>query len=107
MSLQDLSEKLEQYVVEIINGQRRDGFAAYLRVVLFGLSRLYHSAVQLRLALYNAGILRQHVIGCFVVSVGNLTTGGTGKTPVVELLAKTLADRGKRVCWRNLNQFFS
>lgn len=97
MSLQDLSEKLEQYVVEIINGQRRDGFAAYLRVVLFGLSCLYHSAVQLRLALYNAGILRQHVIGCFVVSVGNLTTGGTGKTPVVELLAKTLADRGKRV----------
>ncbi len=97
MSLQDLAEKAEQYVVEIINGQRRTGMARYLRYGLFGLSRLYHSAVQLRLALYNAGILRQHVIGCFVVSVGNLTTGGTGKTPVVELLARTLTARGKRV----------
>lgn len=97
MPLQDLSEKFEQYVVEIINGQRRTGFAKYFRCLLFGFSRLYHAAVQLRLALYNAGIMRQHVIGCFVVSVGNLTTGGTGKTPVVELLAKTLTSRGKRV----------
>ncbi len=97
MSLQDLSERFEQYVVEIINGQRRTGFARYFRYFLFLLSRLYHSVVQLRLALYNAGVLRQHVLGCFVVSVGNLTTGGTGKTPVVELLARTLTERGKRV----------
>ncbi len=92
-----ISEKIEQYVVEIINGKRRDGVAAYVRTGLFGLSRLYHAVVQLRLWLYNTGILRQHVIGCFVVSVGNLTTGGTGKTPVVELLARTLSDRGKHV----------
>lgn len=97
MSLRDLSEKIEQYVVEIINGQRRHGFARVIRVLLFGLSRLYRNAVQLRLALYNGGILRQHAFGCFVVSVGNLTTGGTGKTPVVELLARTLIQRGKRV----------
>ncbi|NIP93458.1 MAG: tetraacyldisaccharide 4'-kinase, partial [Akkermansiaceae bacterium] len=31
------------------------------------------------------------------ISVGNLTVGGTGKTPVVELLARTLRDRGRRV----------
>ncbi|MCQ2397389.1 MAG: tetraacyldisaccharide 4'-kinase [Lentisphaeria bacterium] len=97
MALRDLSEKIEQYVVEIINGHRRTGCAKYIRHALFILSRLYHSAVQLRLALYNEGILRQHVLGCFVISVGNLTTGGTGKTPVVELLAKTLMERGKRV----------
>ena len=98
MPLQDLSEKFEQYVVEIINGQRRTGFAKYFRYLLFGFSRLYHAAVQLRLALYNAGIMRQHVIGCFVVSVGNLTTGGTGKTPVVELLAKTLPRKFRLSC---------
>lgn len=97
MSLQDLTEKLEQYVVEIINGQRRTGFARYFRCFLFGLSRLYRNAVQFRLSLYNSGLMRQHVFGCFVVSVGNLTTGGTGKTPVVELLARTLLARGKHV----------
>lgn len=97
MSLQDLSERIEHYVVEIINGKRRTGFARVIRWLLFGLSRLYRNAVQLRLSLYNAGLLRQRVFGCFVVSVGNLTTGGTGKTPVVELLAKTLLQRGKRV----------
>ncbi len=97
MSLQDLSERIEQYVVGIINGQRRTGLARVIRVLLFGLSRLYRNAVQFRLTLYNAGILRQHVFGCFAVSVGNLTTGGTGKTPVVELLARTLLARGKHV----------
>ena len=97
MSLQDISEKIEQYVVEIINGKRRTGFARVIRWLLFGFSRLYRNAVQFRLSLYNAGLLRQRVFGCFVVSVGNLTTGGTGKTPVVELMAKTLMQRGKRV----------
>ena len=95
--IQDLTERLEQYVVEIINGQRRTGFARYFQGFLFGLSRLYRNAVQFRLSLYNSGLLRQHVFGCFVVSVGNLTTGGTGKTPVVELLARTLLARGKHV----------
>ena len=95
--MQNVTEKIEQYVVEIINGQRRTGFARYFRYFLFGLSRLYRNAVQFRLSLYNSGLLRQHVFGCFVVSVGNLTTGGTGKTPVVELLARTLLSRGKHV----------
>jgi len=95
--LRDNLEKLEQYVVEIINGKKRDGFARIFRYFLFFLSRIYRNAVQFRLSLYNASILRQRVLGCFVVSVGNLTTGGTGKTPLVEMLARTLAERGKRV----------
>ena len=97
MNFQDLAEKFEQYVVDIINGKRRTGFARYFRYFLFGVSRLYANVVQLRYNLYSWGIFRQHVMGCFVVSVGNLTTGGTGKTPVVELLARTLTARGKRV----------
>jgi len=97
MSLHDKLEQFEQYVVEIINGKRRDGFARYFRMFLFLLSRLYRNAVQFRLSLYNSQILRQRVFGCFVISVGNLTTGGTGKTPVVELLSRTLAERGKHV----------
>jgi tetraacyldisaccharide 4'-kinase len=95
--IRDSLEKLEQYVIEIINGERRHGFARIFRYFLFFLSRLYRNAVQFRLSLYNSSILRQRVLGCFVVSVGNLTTGGTGKTPLVELLARTLAERGKNV----------
>ena len=37
-----------------------------------------------------------HYLGTFVVSVGNITAGGTGKTPVVELLSRTLAERGRK-----------
>ena len=97
MTLRDISEKTEQYAVEIINGRQRTWYDTLFRIFLFMLSRGYQGIVQLRLNLYGNRILRQHEMGCFVVSVGNLTTGGTGKTPVVELLARTLADRGRRV----------
>ena len=97
MSLHDSLERIEQYVVTIINGERRDGFARYFRMFLFLLSRAYRNIVQLRLSLYTSQVFRQRVFGCFVVSVGNLTTGGTGKTPVVELLSRTLAERGRHV----------
>lgn len=59
----------------------------------------YGATVRARLALYRAGRLRVERVAAPVVSVGNLTAGGTGKTPLVELLARLIADReGKRVC---------
>jgi len=53
--------------------------------------------VQLRLWLYRNRILRDQPLGCLVVVVGNLTVGGTGKTPIVEMFAKALRDRGRKV----------
>lgn len=97
MSLRDILERTEQYTVEIINGRNRNRLDRCYRVFLFLLSRAYRNVVQLRLTLFDNLLLRQHVLGCFVVSVGNLTVGGTGKTPVVELLSRTLAGRGRRV----------
>ena len=41
--------------------------------------------------------MRENNLGCMVISIGNLTVGGTGKTPVVELFARSLADRGRNV----------
>lgn len=61
------------------------------------LSRLYLAVVQLRLWLYAKGILRHHALGCQVISIGNLTVGGTGKTPVVEVFARELQKEGRRV----------
>jgi tetraacyldisaccharide 4'-kinase len=53
--------------------------------------------VALRLYLFQERYIHDHHLGVPVISIGNLTVGGTGKTPVVELLAKALRDRGRRV----------
>ena len=97
MTLRELAEKAEQYVIEIIEGRCESPRDVSARASLFCLSRVYRAAVQLRLALYGQRILRQRMLGCLVVSIGNLTVGGTGKTPVVEVFAGTLADKGRKV----------
>jgi tetraacyldisaccharide 4'-kinase len=58
---------------------------------------VYRGLVQLRLELYRRRIFRSHSPGCLVISVGNLTVGGTGKTPVVEMLARALEEGGRKV----------
>src|SRR2546422_126505 len=65
---------------------------------LVPLSHLYGLAMRARAALYARGLLRQQILPCRVISVGNLTVGGTGKTPVVIALAAALRDRGR--IWR-------
>ena len=70
---------------------------------LFGLflrpfSILFSGIVRLRLFLYsNRIILHNKPLDCMVVVVGNLTVGGTGKTPVVERFAKELLKKGRKV----------
>jgi len=59
--------------------------------------RLYSGAVALRNALYDAGLLRGRALPCAVIGVGNLTVGGTGKTPLTSHLAGILRDAGYRV----------
>lgn len=97
MTFRDIAEKTEQYAVEIINGRQKTGYDKLFRAFLFMLSHLYRLAVQFRIMLYSQSILKRQNLGSFVVSVGNLTAGGTGKTPVVELLAKTLSRHGRKV----------
>ena len=83
--------------MEIIYGRRRTWYDSLFRVLLLALSHIYRIAVQFRISLYRHSIWKRQSIGSYVVSVGNLTVGGTGKTPVVELLARTLTKRGRRV----------
>ena len=97
MTFRDITERVEQYAVEIINGRKRTWYDQLFRVFLFVLSHIYRFAVQFRIMLYTQSILKRQNLGSFVVSVGNLTAGGTGKTPVVELLAKTLSGKGRKV----------
>jgi tetraacyldisaccharide 4'-kinase len=60
-------------------------------------SRLYGLGAGWRRRLYARGLLRMRQLPAPVVSVGNLTVGGTGKTPVAACLARLLQDRGQRV----------
>src|SRR6476646_1241531 len=59
---------------------------------------LYGLGADARNALYDRGVYKTHSLGAKTVSVGNLTTGGTGKTPMVALVARLLADSGENVC---------
>jgi len=87
----------ELYTVDVVLGRRADTGAVILGVFLEGLSWLFNGVVQIRLWLYRRRILHDNPLGCLVVVVGNLTVGGTGKTPVVEKFAKALRDRGRKV----------
>jgi tetraacyldisaccharide 4'-kinase len=87
----------ELYTVDVVLGRRADTGAVILGVFLEGLSWMFNGVVQIRLWLYRRRILHDNPLGCLVVVVGNLTVGGTGKTPVVEKFAKALRDRGRKV----------
>ncbi|MCP5520516.1 MAG: tetraacyldisaccharide 4'-kinase [Verrucomicrobiales bacterium] len=91
------SEGLETFVLEVIFEQRRGSRAAFLRAVLFGGSKLFQLAVKLRRALYKSRMFRDYTLGVQVIAIGNLTVGGTGKTPVVEKFARELKDEGRNV----------
>jgi tetraacyldisaccharide 4'-kinase len=91
------AENLEQFAIDVIL-ERRTGFrAGLLRGILYTLSFVYERIVQLRLYSYRKRIFRERTLGCLVISIGNLTVGGTGKTPIVEKFARALQTGGRRV----------
>ena len=67
-------------------------------LILPPLSTLYSAVTRTRLSLYERGTFRTTKLDRPVISVGNMTVGGTGKTPLVEYVSKIIADTGKRVC---------
>ena len=95
--LRTLAESFETFVLEVILEERAGTRAAIMRGVLFGLSKFFQVAVKARRFLYNVRILRDSTLGIQVIAVGNLTVGGTGKTPVVEKFARELRDQGRNV----------
>ncbi len=96
-ALNDTREDLENFVIDVILHHKRGLRASACRVVFLALSKVFASITSLRLWLYEKRYLRDHHLGVPVISIGNLTVGGTGKTPVVELFARTLRDKGRTV----------
>ena len=90
-------ERLEQFAIDVILERRYGKRAAALRFFLRILSWIYGSVMRLRQQAFDNHLLRSYSPGCLVISVGNLTVGGTGKTPIVERMARTLQGAGRRV----------
>ena len=90
-------ETLETFVLQVIFEERHDWKANLTRALLFGSSKIFQVAVKIRRWLYNWRILRDKTLGVQVIAIGNLTVGGTGKTPVVEKFARELRDAGRNV----------
>jgi tetraacyldisaccharide 4'-kinase len=91
------TESMETFVLEVIFEERRGTVAELARASLYALSKVFQVAVKTRRFLYNVRILRDSTLGVQVIAIGNLTVGGTGKTPVVEKFARELRDQGRNV----------
>jgi tetraacyldisaccharide 4'-kinase len=90
-------EQLEEFGIDVVLERRHGIRASVLRGILYALSFVYDRLVQVRLYLYRKRVFRERALGCLVISIGNLTVGGTGKTPIVEKFARALQTGGRRV----------
>src|SRR5437763_6224237 len=90
-------EQLEEFGIDVVLERRHGVRASVLRGILYALSFVYNRLVQLRLYFYRKRVFRERALGCLVISIGNLTVGGTGKTPIVEKFARALRTGGRRV----------
>src|SRR6266704_2804288 len=91
------TENAETFFREVIFEKRRDKRAAVVRAMLYALYKVFQVAIKFRRFLYNVRILRDSTLGVQVIAIGNLTWGGTGKTPVVEKFARELQNQGRTV----------
>lgn len=95
--LKRLGKTIETFAVDVIYDRRSDMLAKVFGALLKGLSYIFCGIVRLRYTFYKNRIFHDTPLGCMVIVVGNLTVGGTGKTPVVEKFAKELTKRGRKV----------
>ncbi len=95
------SARFERNLLKLIQHEGDDqGHPRGTRIFLGflkGISYIFAGITRLRAWLYSTGISSRYPLGCQVISVGNVTVGGTGKTPVVEILARTLQEEGRKV----------
>jgi tetraacyldisaccharide 4'-kinase len=73
-----------------------EGFTGATGAALGAAALAYRGLIETRGWLYGRGVLRARTLPCPVVAIGNLTVGGTGKTPAVELAVRSLAGLGHR-----------
>lgn len=91
-------ENLRTYFIYLIHSKESDGvFMTLILGVFYIFSLVYEQLVNMKLLCYKAGILGKERLNCFVISLGNITVGGTGKTPTAQRLARDIRDMGYKV----------
>ena len=81
----------------ILSEERGSAWSIFLKALATLIAWFYDKVIVLRNLLFDLGVIRSHRLNCPVISVGNLTVGGTGKTPMVIWLARFLSENGWRV----------
>lgn len=94
VNLYDYGGPMASMIQDIIYGRRQDAVTLPVRCFLRILAMVYGAGVQIRNLLYETGVLKARHVPCRVVCIGNITAGGTGKTPVTVMTARLLMDRG-------------
>ena len=85
------------YLEKVILGEERGPAAWLILALLWPLSIIYRIGLSAYLWIYGIGLRKRCRLGVVVISVGNLTFGGTGKTPAVQTLCRMLVEQGKRI----------
>ncbi len=89
---------LQSYILDSIGEPGSTGFGADMtRGILGGLASLYDAGLEAYLLAERVGLRRRGHLPVPVISIGNLTVGGTGKTPMTQFLCRQLTAQGKRV----------
>ena len=95
-------ENLQTYLYKLVHDEKKKSITekAFLGL-LYSFSLIYRGLVKFQLNLYRWGVKKQVKLDCFVISIGNITVGGTGKTPTAKLLARYIRDLGYNIAILN------
>lgn len=86
-----------QFIYELAYGPNTPFYGWLLLALLRLVSYLYEFGVCCKLSLYKLGLLQREKLDCCVISIGNITVGGTGKTPTAQKMALLIKGMGYRV----------
>ncbi|MCQ9208525.1 MAG: tetraacyldisaccharide 4'-kinase [Omnitrophica bacterium] len=90
-----VTEKVKAYYIDLVKGKRKGAVEALFSFFLLLISFIYGFFIKLILLSYQIKLFKSYKPDCRVVSVGNITWGGTGKTPLVETLVKFFKQEGR------------
>ena len=95
-------ENLQTYLYKLVHDEKKKSITekAFLGL-LYSFFLIYRGLVKFQLNLYRWGVKKQVKLDCFVISIGNITVGGTGKTPTAKLLARYIRDLGYNIAILN------
>lgn len=94
----DKLENFQTYFMQLIHCKEPKGLGLKAMVAfLHGCAYIYGFLLNIKLSCYKSGLLTRKKLDCYVISLGNITVGGTGKTPTAQRLAKAIRDMGYKV----------